>query len=304
MPDAHSKTLVDDLPERDYKAQNDGLAIRAEAPTWRLIAPVKWLVGLIFGSGVIASVVGALLPGGSSVPSALLVDIIPLIGGMIVAMLVAIALLALVAERKRKSGECRRLGFEENHPVRYAVNLLMVSVCVLIPSGFASAWTYLSIRGIVQPVQQAMDEVSPSERLGVLIGSAPELTVLYTGAFVVSLIAGFLFAIRPVRNAVNNAFEELYRPRDAGLVLSLACLMLALLLLLPVLLVSFSSLTVSSAAFFQLDGGWCVVVVLLALSVVLLLFAGFRPDEAHSPRRRTGKVQGFGCALHGRQAGK
>ena len=302
MPDAHSKTLVNDLAERNQKAQNDDLEKRVEIPSWRLITLVKGLLGLNFGSGVITSVaVDALLPGGSFLPRVLFIDIIPLIGGMIVAALVAIALLARVARRKRKSDGCCQLGFEEkNHPWCYTVNLLMVAICALIPSGSASAWTYLSVRGIVQTIQQALDEASPSERLDVLIGCAPELTALFMGALIVLLLTGLLFAIRPVRNAVNNAFEELYRPRDAGLMLSLACLMLALLLFLPVLLVSFSSLTMSSAAFFQIEGGWCVIVVLSALSVALLLFAGFRPSEVSFSCRQIDKLRSSLHVLFGR----
>lgn len=103
-----------------------------------------------------------------------------------------------------------------------------------------------------------------------------------------------------MRHAVGNVLEELYRSRGAELIPSFACLILAMLLLTPVLLATFASFTVSSAVILQVHGGWCVALVLLVLSVALLLFAGFRPDEASFSCRQIGKIRSSLHALIGR----
>lgn len=62
----------------------------------------------------------------------------------------------------------------------------------------------------------------------------------------------------------------------------------------------FGLLTMSSAAFFQIEGGWCVIVALSALSVALLLFAGFRPSEVSFSCRQINKLRSSLHALFGR----
>lgn len=308
MPDIHpvTKDLVDNQVKGEPEGRSDssdaasGSAAHVEVPTWRLITLIKWLFGLIFGSGVVTSLAGVLSSEDRALPNELVVNIAALVAGMVVAALVALALLWIVSWRTRKKGACR-LGFEEKaHPVLYATNLLMVVICATIPSVFASAGAYPYARHIIKIAQEAFGEVLSCGRFDVLVERAPELIPPLGFIVVVLILAALVFATRRVRDAVGNVLEELYRPLDADLMPSFVCLMLVLLLFALFQVVGFGLLTMSSVTFFQIEGGWCVIVVLLVLSVVLLLFAGFRPDETSFSCRQIGKIRSSLHALIGR----
>ena len=308
MSDTHLETkgLDDNQLERELEERSDsfdaasGSAAHVEVPTWRLITLIKWLFGLIFGSGVVTSLVGILSSENRALPNELVVNIASLVAGMAVAALVALALLWIVLWRTRKRGACR-LGFEEKtHPVLYVANLSIVVICVTIPSAFVSARVYLYARHVIQIAQQVFDEVLSCGRLGALVERAPELIPPLGFIVAVLIMAALVFATRRVRGAVGNVLEELYRPLDADLMPSFVCLMLVLLLFALFQVVGFGLLTMSSVAFFQIEGGWCVIVVLSVLSAVPLLCAGFRPDEASFSCRQIGKIRSSLHALIGR----
>lgn len=312
MPDIHpvTKDLVDNQVKGELEGRSDssdaasGSAAHVEVPTWRLITLIKWLFGLIFGSGVVTSLAGVLSSEDRALPNELVVNIAALVVGMVVAALVALALFIPVSCRVKKRGRCR-LGFEGNsHPMLYVVNLLMVAACVMTPSGFASAVVYLYARRVVQMAQRVFGEALSCGRLDALAERAPELIVPLGIAVAVLISATLIFATRAVRHAVGNVLEELYRSRGAELIPSFVCLILAMLLLTPFLLATFASLTVSSAVILQVHGGWCVALVLSVLSVTLLLFAGFRPDEASFSCRQIGKIRSSLHALIGRPCKK
>lgn len=233
-------------------------------------------------------------------PNELVVSIVSLIAGMVVAALVVLVLFMVVSWRVNKKGPLR-LGFEgKGHQALYAANLLIVVMCVTIPSGFASAGVYLYARYIIQIAQKVFDEVCSTGQLGALVECVPELITPLGITLVVLILAALLLATRRVRDAVGNVLEELYRPLDASPMPSFVCLMLAMLLIASFSVAVFGSLTMSSAAFFQIEGGWCVIVALSALSVALLLFAGFRPSEVSFSCRQINKLRSSLHALFGR----
>ena len=278
---------------------SDSLA-HVEVPTWRLITLIQWLFGLILGSGVVTSLAGVLSSENRALPNELAVNIASLVAGMVVAALVALLLLVLVSWRANKKGPLR-LGFEgKGHQVLYTANLLMVVMCVTIPPGFASAGVYLYARHIIQIAQQVFDEVCSTGQLGVLVERLPELITPLGITVAALLLATLLLATRTARDAVGNVLEELYRPLDANLIPSFVCLMPALLLVTSFSVTVFGSLTMSSAAFSQIEGGWCVIVALSVLSVALLLFAGFRPSEVSFSCRQIDKLRSSLHAPFGR----
>lgn len=233
-------------------------------------------------------------------PNELVVGIVSLIAGMVVAALVVLVLFMVVSWRVNKKGPLR-LGFEgKGHQALYAANLLIVVMCVTIPSGFASASVYLYARYIIQIAQKVFDEVCSTGQLGALVECVPELITPLGITLVVLIFATLLLATRAARDAVGNVLEELYRPLDANLIPSLVCLMPALLLVASFSVAVFGSLTMSSAAFFQIEGGQYVVAVLLALSATFLLFAGFRPSEVSFSCRQINKLRSSLHALFGR----
>ena len=139
----------------------------------------------------------------------------------------------------------------------YVANLSIAAICVTIPSAFASARVYLYASHVIQIAQQVFGEVLSRGRLDALVERASWLYSLRID------IGGLrFFATHTMRDAVGNVLEELYRPLDANLIPSFVCLMPALLLVASFSVAVFGSLTMSSAAFFQIEGGWCVIVAL------------------------------------------
>lgn len=308
MPDIHpvTKDLIDNQVKGELEGRSDSSdaasdsAAHVEVPTWRLITLIKWLFGLIFGSGVVTSLAGVLSSEDRALPNELVVNIAALVAGMVVAALVALALLWIVSWRTRKKGACR-LGFEEKtHPLLYVTNLSMVVICVTIPSAFACAGAYLYARHVIQIAQQVFGEVLSYGRLDALVERAPELITPLGFIVAVLILAALFFATRGVRDAVGSVLEELYRPLGADFMPTFVCLMLVLLLFALFHVVGFGLLTMSSAAFFQIEGGQYVVAVLLALSATFLLFAGFRPSEVSFSCRQINKLRSSLHALFGR----
>lgn len=98
MSDTHleRKGLDDNQLEGELGERSDSSdamsssAARVEVPMWRLITLIKWLFDLIFGSGVVTSLVGALSSEDRALPNELVINIASLVASMVVAALVAL----------------------------------------------------------------------------------------------------------------------------------------------------------------------------------------------------------------------